>query len=72
MFFRSDTGWQSSDRKQWGAPHIFVLGKSEKPFMEHLSSALGLGESGMSLGDSFALAPREMSADLSWEPAIVQ
>lgn len=49
-----------------------MLGKSEKPFMEHLSSALGLGESGMSLGDSFALAPREMSADLSWEPAIVQ
>lgn len=67
MFSSSDTGTQPSEtsREQW-MTQVFLLGKSEKSFMEPLSSALGLGEAVVSLSDVFPLTPREMDADLSY------
>lgn len=67
MFSSSDTGTQPSEtsREQW-MPQVFGLGKSEKSFMEPLSSALGLAEAVVSLSNVFPLTPREMDADLSY------
>lgn len=65
MFSSSDMGTQPSSREQW-MTQILVLGKSEKSFMEPLSSALGLGEAVVSLSGSFPLTPRETNADLSY------
>lgn len=64
MFSSSDTETQPSSRERW-MTQVLVLGKSEKSFMEPLSSALGLEEAVVSLSGSFPLTPRETNADLS-------
>lgn len=51
--------------ENYGCSKSLVLKKSEKSLTWHLSSALALGEAGVSLWDSFLLARREMNTDLA-------